>query len=163
MKKRSSDISKHLRIGIFLVSFLLVLWNCEKEPLLETENSFISKVKSKVNTDLIDLPHTKDNLTVDWNNHNIIKSNDVEFYEFKTALIAPLNNTSENFSSPIFYVVAYKENNTVVIKYIEVRAYDYSLTKLPEDFINLEAFSGSFRYFNEKGKLENSEAFIEGY
>ncbi|WP_408026640.1 hypothetical protein [Tenacibaculum litoreum] len=63
----------------------------------------------------------------------------------------------------VFYVVAYKENNTVVIKYIEVRAYDYSLTKFPEDFINLGAFSGSFRYFNEKGKLENSEAFIEGY
>ncbi|WP_417800116.1 hypothetical protein [Tenacibaculum sp.] len=163
MKKRSSDISKHLRIGIFLVSFLLVLWNCEKEPLLETQNNFISKVKSKVNTDLIDLPYTKDNLTVDWNNYNIVKSNDIEFYEFKTALIAPLNNTSENFGSPIFYVVAYKENNTVVIKYIEVRAYDYSLTKFPEDFINLGAFSGSFRYFNEKGKLENSEAFIEGY
>ncbi|CAM1361737.1 hypothetical protein TOREUM_20578 [Tenacibaculum litoreum] len=100
MKKRKR--LNLLKLGVFLFGFSLLLWSCEKESLLETQNSFINKVKSKVNTDLIDLPYTKDNLTVDWNNYNIIKSNDVEFYEFKTAQITSLKSASENFGSPSF-------------------------------------------------------------
>ena len=163
MKNRNNKISNLFKVGVFLFGISLLLWNCENEPLLETQSNFISKVKNRINTDLIDLPYTKDNLTVDWNNYNIITSDGLEFYEFKTELIAPLKNSYESFNSPSFYVIAYKENNAIIIKYIEVRAYDYSLEKLPIDFINLGTFSGSFRYFNEKGKLENSEAYIEGY
>lgn len=63
MKKRKKQIANLLKLGVFLFGVSLLLWNCEKESLLETQNSFISKVKSKVNTDLIDLPYMKDNLT----------------------------------------------------------------------------------------------------
>ncbi|WP_435255290.1 hypothetical protein [Tenacibaculum sp. A30] len=163
MKNRKNKISNLFKVGIFLFGISLFLWNCENESLLETQSNFISKVKNRINTDLIDLPYTKNNLTVDWNNYNIITSDGLEFYEFKTELIAPLKNSSESFNSPSFYVIVYKENNAIIIKYIEVRAYDYSLENLPIDFINLGAFSGSFRYFNDKGELENSEAYIEGY
>ncbi|AZJ35108.1 hypothetical protein [Tenacibaculum singaporense] len=163
MKNRKNKISNLFKVGVFLFGISLFLWNCENEPLLETQSNFISKVKNRINTDLIDLPYTKNNLIVDWNNYNIITSDGLEFYEFKTELIAPLKNSSESFNSPSFYVIVYKENNAIIIKYIEVRAYNYSLENLPIDFINLGAYSGSFRYFNDKGELENSEAYIEGY
>lgn len=163
MKNRRSKIVNIFKIGILLIIFSLLLVNCENENLIEDQDDFISKVKNKINTDLIELPYTKGNLTVDWNNHNTIKSGDIEYYEFKTEFIRPLKNNSEILNTPSFYVIAYKANNTIKIKYLEIRAYDYSLEKTPLNFINLDSFSGSFRYFNINGNIENSEAYIEGY
>ncbi|WP_435253682.1 hypothetical protein [Tenacibaculum sp. A30] len=163
MKNRKSKIANIFKTTILLIVFSLLLVNCENENLIETQNDFINKVKNKINTDLMELPYTKDNLTVDWNNYTIIKKNDIEYYEFKTEFIHPLKNNSEILNTPSFYLIAYKSNNIIEIKYLEIRAYDYSLEKKPINFIKLGSFSGSFRYFNINGNLENSEAYIEGY
>ncbi|MEY8863149.1 hypothetical protein [Tenacibaculum singaporense] len=146
-----------------LCSLTFLLWNCQDNVDLNTNNDFFNDVKNKLEIEKLNLPYTKDNLIVDWSNFDVSKYNNTNLYVFKTKFINPITFDSKILKAPHIYVLALKQKNNITIKYLEVRAYDYSLIDVPESFKNIGEFSGVFRYFNDSGNMENTETYIEGY
>lgn len=150
-----------ITFSLLIVSFLF--YRCQDDDSINYESSLIEQIKLKSNFDIIDQPHIKNNITVDWNNYIIIEQNNIRFYQFNTEFINPLKNSSERLGSPSIFLLVYELDKKVFLKYIQLRAYDFAFKKKPSNLFDLDLFSGNISYYNEKGDRENTESFIEGY
>lgn len=161
---KNTKIANLLKFGLFLFGISLLLWNCEDNDNLQNNENIVNQIKNKINTDDLSLVHLQDNIIIDWNNYQIINSDNTTFYQFNIEFINPIvNNTSKLFkSSPIFSLIAFKQGDNLKVNLLESRAFDYSSEIVPQNFINLGSFSGSLRYYNNKGVFLNKEAYVDG-
>lgn len=172
---RITKIKKRLlKIGILFLGILLTFTNCEKEDIIQ-DNFSLEKLNQKNDPKINNFQQNfslknfqdnfiKENLKVKWDQHDsYIDANNSLIYEFETNLNSKISPLKEGKSFYSKYKVQGSIDNRGNISYKILKYLSNEKKCLKSIYVNeLNIFSGSITYFNNKGDILKLEGYKNG-
>lgn len=154
MKNKRSKIANLLKIGVLLLGVSLLLWNCEKDEVVEHYSN-----NQKKTLEFLNLSDVKDNLTITKiidkiNNQTKLSKSEKQNFSVNTTRILKVvdNKGVETYS---FYLYVRKDQNSSFENFVirkEEDKYDFYLIKYFYDLTKQE-----FPYTQKRIQIEEEE------
>lgn len=153
MKKRKKQIVNLLKLGVFLFGFSLLLWNCEKEDVIEQSKPFSSVSKNEI-LNILTSNNTYKSKKINYYSYNIddLKYDELTNTNEKLAVI-PATTSFENLDTKLIF---FKRNNDIKSLVFNVHPYKNIETS------SNKLFSGEIFLATINGELIRAFRVIEG-